>query len=129
MSVKGLWSSDSNITPSCNLVLPREVREDSFLEVGAFIFFEGLNACFFVMNELISCFVDGMWGLVEPNAEDVTSRCEINIETSVGVKHVGRSEVDVLTGDGDFLKLSKVIAEASGELCHFSNVACNGGGC
>ena len=125
MSVRGLWSSDSNINPSYNLVLPREVKEDSFLEVGAFIFFEGLNACFFVMDELISCRVDGMWGLVEPNAEDVTSRCEINIETSVGVKHVGRSEVDALTGDGDFLKLSKVIAEASGELCHFSNVACN----
>ena len=117
MSVRGLCSPDS------------EVREDSFLEVGTFIFFEGLSACFFVMNELISCFVDGMWGLVEPNAEDVTSRCEINIETSVGVKHVGRSEVDVLTGDGDFLKLSKVVAEAFGELCHFSNVACNGGGC
>ena len=80
-------------------------------------------------DELISCLVDGMWGLVEPNAEDVTSRCEINIETSVGAKHVGRSEVDVLTGDGDFLKLSKVVAEASGELCHFSNVAFNGGGC
>ena len=129
MSVRGLWSSDSNINPSYNLVLPREVKEDSFLEVGAFVFFEGLNACFFVMNELISCFVDGMWGLVKPNAEDVTSRCEINIETSVGAKHVGRSEVDVLTGDGDFLKLSKVITEASGKLCHFSNVACNGGGC
>ena len=129
MSVRGLWSSDSNINPSYNLVLPREVKEDSFLEVGAFVFFEGLNACFFVMNELISCLVDGMWGLVEPNAEDVTSRCEINIETSVGAKHVGRSEVDVLTGDGDFLKLSKVVAEASGELCHFSNVAFNGGGC
>ena len=117
MSVRGLSSPDS------------EVREDSFLEVGAFVFFEGLSTCFFVMNELISCFVDGMWGLVEPNAEDVTSRCEINIETSVGAKHVGRSEVDVLTGDGDFLELSKVVAEASGELCHFSNVACNGGGC
>ena len=129
MSVRGLWSSDSNINPSYNLVLPREVKEDSFLEVSAFVFFEGLNACFFVMNELISCLVDGMWGLVEPNAEDVTSRCEINIETSVGAKHVGRSEVDVLTGDGDFLKLSKVITEAFGELCHFSNVACNGGGC
>ena len=100
MSVRGLWSSDS------------EVKEDSFLEVGAFVFFEGLNACFFVMNELISCLQDGMWGLVEPNAEDVTSRCEINIETSVGAKRVGRSEVDVLTGDGDFLKLSKVVAEA-----------------
>ena len=129
MSVRGLWSSDSNINRSCNLVLPREVKEDSFLEVGAFVFFEGLSTRFFVMNELISCFVDGMWGLVEPNAEDVTSRCEINIETSVGAKHVGRSEVDVLTGDGDFLELSKVVAEASGELCHFSNVACNGGGC
>ena len=117
MSVRGLSSPDS------------EVREDSFLEVGAFVFFEGLNACFFVMNELISCRVDGMWGLVEPNAEDVTSRCEINIETSVGAKHVGRSEVDVLTGDSDFLELGKVVAEASGELCHFSNVACNGGGC
>ncbi len=111
--------------PSSSAVFPGAVS----LEVGAFIFFEGLNACFFVMNELISCRVDGMWGLVEPNAEDVTSRCEINIETSVGAKHVGRSEVDVLTGDGDFLKLSKVITEAFGELCHFSNVACNGGGC
>ena len=118
MSVRGLCSPDS------------EVREVSFLEVGAFVFFEGLNACFFVMDELISCRVDGMWGLVEPNAEDVTSRCEINIETSVGAKHVGRSEVDVLTGDSDFLELGKVVVvEASGALCHFSNVACHGGAC
>ena len=117
MSVKGLCSPDS------------EVKEGSFLKIRTFVFFEGLSACFFVMNELISCFVDGMWGLVEPNAEEITSRCEINIETSVGVKHVGRSEVDVLAGDSDFLKLSKVITEAFGELCHFSNVACNRCGC
>ena len=53
------------------------MKEDSFLEVGAFVFFEGLNACFFVMNELISCRVDGMWGLVEPNAADVTSHAMV----------------------------------------------------
>ena len=40
MSVRGLWSSDSDINPSCNLVLSREVKEDSFpsshLGVGVF---------------------------------------------------------------------------------------------
>ena len=35
--------------PSSSAVFPGAVS----LEVGAFIFFEGLNACFFVMDELI----------------------------------------------------------------------------